>query len=275
MDSAPGPLVLFGAGNMGGAMAAGWLAGAPKDPPWIVDPKPSAQVAAWASAGRIVLNPAPQPAGILVIAVKPQMFDDVLPALRAWTGAQTLALSIMAGVSLARLTESLGTPRCLRVMPNTPGAIGKGVALMSPSPACTERDVATARALLSPLGHVEGPMDEATLQAATGLSGCGPAYVFLLAEVLAAAAEDLGVPAEMATRLAAQTVEGSAALMAASDAGPGELRRAVTSPRGVTEAALQVLMADGAMPSLFSSALQAALDRDAALSAGDEDKHGS
>ncbi|MEL6568490.1 MAG: pyrroline-5-carboxylate reductase [Pseudomonadota bacterium] len=266
MGDPSAPVVLFGAGNMGGAIAAGWLKADPPLRPTIIAPRPRGIVQDWANTDRIDLNPEPISAGVLMVGVKPQVFPSVVDDLKAWIGPETLVISIMAGVTLSGMAKALGTDRCIRVMPNTPGAIGKGVALVSPSTACTGADMETANALLSPLGHVEGPLDEATLQAATGLSGCGPAYVFLMAEALADAAEALGVPADMAARLAVHTVEGSASLLAASDQPSADLRRAVTSPNGVTQAALEVLMADGAMPSLFKDALKAALARDKALS---------
>ncbi|MEM1149554.1 MAG: pyrroline-5-carboxylate reductase [Pseudomonadota bacterium] len=269
MSGLSAPVVLVGAGNMGGAIAAGWLRSEPPLRPIIVDPSPSDTVFGWQGAGQVDLNPAPRPAGVLMVGVKPQVFPTVVDTLKAWVGPETLVISIMAGVTLAGLEAALGTRRCIRVMPNTPGAIGKGVALVSPSSACKPEDMETARALLGPLGHVEGPMDEAMLQAATGLSGCGPAYVFLLAEVLASAAEDLGVPSDMAARLALHTIDGSASLLAASEQPASALRRAVTSPNGVTQAALEVLMGEGAMPSLFKDALKAALARDKALSSGE------
>jgi pyrroline-5-carboxylate reductase len=268
MGQPSAPVVLVGAGNMGGAIAAGWLKADPPNCPVIVDPNPSETVRGWEAAGRVELNPEPRPASVLMVGVKPQVFPHVLEDLKAWTGPDTLVISIMAGVTLAGLESALGTARCIRVMPNTPGAIGMGVALVSPAPACSDADMDTARALLAPLGHVEGPMNEATLQAATGLSGCGPAYVFLLAEVLADAAEALGVPADMAARLAVHTIDGSASLLAQSGEPAADLRGAVTSPNGVTQAALDTLMADGAMPSLFMQALKAALARDKALSGG-------
>lgn len=259
--------VLFGAGNMGGAIAEGWLAANPGASLTVVDPNPSDTVTIWAETGRAEINPAPKPASLLMIAVKPQIFPKALDAIRGWIGPDTLVVSIMAGITLGSLESELGTKRLIRVMPNTPGAIGKGVALISPGAACSEENIVAAKALMAPLGHVEGPMSEEMLQAATGLSGCGPAYVFLLAEVLASAAEKLGVPADMAARLAVATLEGSASLLAQSGKPPAELRRAVTSPNGVTQAALEVLMAPGAMPSLFEDALAAALVRDRELSA--------
>ncbi|MCI4644790.1 MAG: pyrroline-5-carboxylate reductase, partial [Hyphomonadaceae bacterium] len=209
----------------------------------------------------------PNSAGLLMIAVKPQVFPSALEDIRAWIGPETVVVSVMAGFTLGALESALGTRRIVRVMPNTPGSIGKGVALLSPGAACSEADIAAAKALMVPLGHVEGPMREPMLQAAMGLSGSGPAYVFLLAEVLADAAVAQGVPQDMAQRLAVATIEGSASLLAQSGTPPADLRRAVTSPNGVTQAALEVLMADGAMPSLFRDALAAAVARDRELSA--------
>lgn len=259
--------VLFGAGNMGGAIAEGWLAANPGARLTVIAPNPRGRVTNWEAAGRAVVNPQPSPAGLLMIAVKPQVFPTTLEAIRAWIGPETVVVSVMAGLTLAALEDALGTKRLIRVMPNTPSSIGKGVALLSPGAACTETDITAAKALMAPLGHVEGPMSEEMLQAAMGLSGCGPAYVFLLAEVLAEAAVAQGVPNDMAKRLAVATIEGSASLLAQSDSPPEELRRAVTSPNGVTQAALEVLMADDAMPSLFRDALAAAVARDRELSA--------
>lgn len=259
--------VLFGAGNMGGAIAEGWLAANPGARLTVIAPNPRGRVTDWEAAGRAVVNPPPSPAGLLMIAVKPQVFPTALDAIRPWVGPETVVVSVMAGITLAGLEDALGTSRVIRVMPNTPGSIGKGVALLSPGTACSDADIAAAKALMAPLGHVEGPMSEEMLQAATGLSGCGPAYVFLLAEVLADAAVAQGVPEDMARRLAVATLEGSASLLAQSGSPPAELRRAVTSPKGVTQAALEVLMAPGAMPSLFRDALAAAVARDRELSA--------
>ena len=263
---AQGRLVLLGAGQMGGALAEGWLKrrGGPK--PVIVDPKPSERVEAWAGAGRITLNPPPKPAGTLVLAVKPQLFRELIDDVRPWVGEETLVVSIMAGWRIEQISRLLGAERIIRVMPNTPGAIGQGVCLLSPGPVASRTEIARARDLLEPLGLVEGPMGEEELSLATGLSGSGPAYVFLLAESLAAAAEAEGLDEARAARLARQTVIGAAALMAESDSDPSQLRRAVTSPGGVTQAALDVLMDDHGMPFLFRQALRAAVQRDRKLS---------
>jgi len=262
------PLVLFGAGRMGSALAEGWLAAGSIDRPLVViEPSPGPRLAELSAAGRLTLNPEPVPAGALAICVKPQVFSDVAAALRPWIGPDTLVLSIMAGIRLDQIADRLGTCRVIRAMPNTPGAIGRGVTLVSPGPAATGADIDLARALLTPLGLVEGPMDEGQLAIATAISGCGPAYLFLLAELLANAGAGAGLAPDVAARIAEATVTGAAALLDAGEEAPAELRRAVTSPGGVTEAALEVLMGRPGWPSPLEEAIAAAIARDAALSA--------
>ncbi|MEL6210790.1 MAG: pyrroline-5-carboxylate reductase dimerization domain-containing protein, partial [Pseudomonadota bacterium] len=161
----------------------------------------------------------------------------------------------------------LGTARINRAMPNTPGAIGQGVTLVSPGPGATTTHTALATDLLAPLGLVEGPMDENQLSVATAVSGCGPAYLFLLAEILGDAGAEAGLDPAVSARIAEATVTGAAALLASGDTSPADLRRAVTSPNGVTQAALEVLMAENGWPSPMHRAIAAAIARDAALSA--------
>ncbi len=263
---AQGRLVLFGAGQMGGALAQGWLARRNGPKPVIVDPEPSPRVEDWASQGKVTLNPAPKAAGTLVIAVKPQLFRSLAEAVLPWVGPETLVVSIMAGWRIEQVSNLLEAERVIRVMPNTPGAIGQGVCLLAAGVGAGKSDIARAGDLMEPLGLVEGPMGEDELSLATGLSGSGPAYVFLLAEALAAAGEAEGLDEARAARLARQTVIGAAALMAQSESDPSKLRRAVTSPGGVTQAALDVLMDDHGMPFLFRQALRAAVQRDRKLS---------
>ena len=260
-------IVLIGAGRMGSAMARGWLAADTPPALTIVAARPSPEVTAWATAGKVNLNPSVFAADILVVAVKPQVFGTVSADIAQWAGPKTLVLSVMAGISSRQLQADLGSRRIVRAMPNTPGAIGRGVTLLSPAADVTLADVKTARGLLAPLGAVEGPMSEEMMVAAMTVSGCGPAYLFYLTEALAGAGEAQGLPADLAARLARQTMEGAAALMAASPNDPPDhLRRAVTSPGGVTQAALDVLMSEKGFPSLLREALRAAVARDKALS---------
>lgn len=261
-----GSITLIGAGRMGMAMASGWLEDKNRPSVEIVDPSVGDLVAGWADAGTITLNPAPAPADVLVIAVKPQIFQNASSDIAARVGPATLVVSVMAGIDLAGLEAALGSRNLVRVMPNTPGAIGRGVALLSAADSVAPAALDRVKALLAPLGRVEGPMSETDLVKATAVSGCGPAYVFLLAELMANAGAARGLDPELSARIARATVEGAAALMAGSDQTPEALRQAVTSPGGVTKAALDVLMAPDAVPSLFETAFAAAEQRDKELS---------
>ena len=259
-------ITLIGAGRMGSALAGGWLASGFAGRVDIVDPSPADVVQAWIAADDVRHNPAPSPADILVVAVKPQVFGALASEIAAWVGPDTRVLSIMAGVSLSTLENKLGTQNVLRAMPNTPGLVGKGVTILCTKPETPETHIAEMTAILNPLGQVEGPISEAKLPAATAISGCGPAYGFLLAEVMAAAGAAHGLDPELSMRLARKTVEGAGALMEGSEDDAATLRQNVTSPNGVTQAALEVLMSDDAMPSVFEKAVAAAIARDIALS---------
>ncbi len=258
-------LTLFGAGRMGSAMAAGWIKTGRAGAIDIIAPRPSALVQDWSETGQVRLNPVAAPAGILLIAVKPQVFGTVIDEIKTWIGPETQVLSVMAGVALATLEAKLGTPNVARAMPNTPGLVGKGVTILTLKEGTPKSIEDSFRALLAPLGAVEGPISEALLPAAMAVSGCGPAYGFLLAEVMAAAGVAHGLDADTAMRLARKTVEGAGALMEGSSEDAATLRRNVTSPNGVTQAALEVLMEDKAMPSIFVEAIGAAIARDQAL----------
>lgn len=259
-------ITLIGGGRMGSALAGGWLKTGRSGKIDIVDPNPSGLVKAWRTAGHVQLNPPAAPADILVIAVKPQVFAHLAPEIAARIGPQTRVLSIMAGVSMATLETRLGTSQVARAMPNTPGLVGKGVTLLCTRPDTPERELADMRALLEPLGQVEGPIAEPQLSAATAISGCGPAYGFLLVEVMAAAGIQQGLAPDLAMRLARKTVEGAGALLEDAPEDAATLRQNVTSPNGVTQAALEVLMKPDAMPFVFEQAIGAAVARDIALS---------
>ncbi|MEQ9507149.1 MAG: pyrroline-5-carboxylate reductase [Hyphomonas sp.] len=265
MATAPS-LVLVGAGRMGTALARGWIAASTKHTIAIAEPAPSDEIAGWAGEGKVSLAPAPGPASVLVLAVKPQQFAKVAETARAFVGPKTLVLSIMAGVRIAQISQRLAATRIIRAMPNTPGAIGKGITVFAAAPGLAAADSKAASALLAPLGDVHGPVDESLMSAVTALSGSGPAYLFLLAETMAEAGESEGLPRALAQKLARRTVEGAAALMASSGADPESLRRAVTSPGGTTQAALDILMDTGGMPRLMRDALRAAAARDRTLS---------
>ncbi|EKE44233.1 pyrroline-5-carboxylate reductase [Oceaniovalibus guishaninsula JLT2003] len=252
-------LVLLGCGRMGGALLRGWLAGGfPPGAVHVIDPDP----ADWLTGTGVHLNePLPDAPGIVLVAVKPQMMTDALPSIRALGGGATVFLSVAAGTPIAAFEAALGqgTP-VIRAMPNTPAAIGRGItALVANSEGVPSLDLADE--LMGAVGQVVRLDDEAQMDAVTAVSGSGPAYVFHLIECLAAAGEAQGLAPDLALRLARATVGGAGHL--AEDAGesPGDLRRAVTSPNGTTQAALEVLMAEDGLAPLMRRAVAAAADR--------------
>lgn len=258
-----GIIVLAGAGKMGGALLTGWLAqGCDPARVVVIEPSPSAEIAALAARG-VRLNPAPDtigPAAALVIAVKPQVFRDVAPALRPFVGDATLVLSIMAGITRATIASACGG-HVVRTIPNTPAAIGRGITAAVPAADVTPAERTLADTLLRATGAVEWIDDEAMIDAITAVSGSGPAYIFLLAEVMAKAGIEAGLPADLAMRLARATVAGSGELLHRSDLAAATLRQNVTSPNGTTAAALAVLMAEDGMEPLMTRAVAAATKR--------------
>lgn len=263
--------VLIGAGRMGSAMARGWvqdLAAAGLDQLDVVEPSPDNDVRDAASHGVIALNGQPRIADIAVLAIKPQAFDAAIASIKPWIGPDTLVVSIMAGVTIDRMSKALGVAKVARAMPNTPGAIGMGVTGYCLSPACADAESIFASRLLEPLGMVIGPVDEAHMDAITAVSGSGPAYVFLLAETLTEAGRAAGLPDAIAAMLARETIIGAGALLGESPLSPSELRHAVTSPGGTTAAALAVLTAPGGLPELMRKAVEAAAKRGAELAKG-------
>ncbi len=259
-------VALIGAGRMGLALVSGWLRGKGGLDLGVVEPSPSEALKALLAEKGAALNPDPSPVDTVVIALKPQVFSGAAEAIAPWIGPGTLVLSIMAGVRIRDLETAFGADRVLRAMPNTPGAIGRGVSVLAARGGAAQKDIAAAKRLLAPLGVVEGPVDEALMPAVTALSGSGPAYVFLLAEAMAEAGRSEGLPGELAERLAQLTVAGAAALMEEGGDAPGDLRAAVTSKGGTTQAALDVLIDEGGMPSLVRKAMRAAAARERALS---------
>jgi pyrroline-5-carboxylate reductase len=258
-------IALVGAGKMGSAMLDGWI-GLGLDPARVavIEPQPSPATAALATRG-LRLNPDPhavRDSAVIVIAVKPQVAAEVVPAAAPLVGPSSVVVSIMAGKTLASLEGALpaGTA-VIRTMPNTPAAIGRGitVAVANAHVSAHQRDL--AHRLLAATGAVEWVADEALLDAVTAVSGSGPAYVFLLAETLAQAGAAAGLPADLAGRLARATVAGSGELLHRSPLDAETLRRNVTSPGGTTAAALEVLMGKDALAPLMQRAVAAATRR--------------
>jgi pyrroline-5-carboxylate reductase len=259
-----GTLALVGAGKMGGAMLEGWI-GLGVDPARIVviEPQPAAAIAALSARGlRINPDAASICADAVVIAVKPQIAPQIMPDVAVLASPSTVVVSIMAGRTIRFLADAL--PRdaaVIRAMPNTPASIGRGITVAVPNSRVTLAQRQLADALLAATGAVEWIGDEALMDAVTAVSGSGPAYVFLLAESLARAGEKVGLPAELAARLARATVAGSGELLHRSPFDAAILRHNVTSPGGTTAAALDVLMAPDGLDPLMERAIAAATGR--------------
>ncbi len=259
-DSLP-PILLVGGGKMGGAMLAGWRERG-MAPSVVIDPAPAAAALAGGpvtlvgSAGEVPggLRPA-----AVVLAVKPQTAAEAVPAVaRLAEGA--VVLSIMAGKTVAGIGALVGAEKAIvRAMPNTPAAVRQGITVAFAGPGVSAEQRALCHTLLEAIGAVDWVEDEALIDPVTAVSGGGPAYVFLLAEVLEQAAIEQGIPPPLARRLARITVSGSGALLAASEQDAADLRIAVTSPGGTTQRALAVLME--AWPGLMSRAIAAATER--------------
>jgi pyrroline-5-carboxylate reductase len=263
LQAVKGPIVLAGAGKMGGAMLAGWLSGGlDAGHVSVIEPMPSDEIKALVGKG-VRLNPPPGEIGAvatLVVALKPQSFREAGAALKPLVGRATLVVSIMAGMTIASIEEVCGG-MLVRAMPNTPAAIGRGITVAVAARHVSAAQRAVADALLRATGSVEWTDDESLMDAVTAVSGSGPAYVFLLAEELARAGVEAGLPVELATRLARETVAGSGELLHRSELASPTLRQNVTSPGGTTAAALEVLMAKDGLQPLLTRAVAAATRR--------------
>lgn len=259
-------LLLVGCGRMGSAMLDGWLAGPGVAQVAVVEPSAAA---AQDANDRVIRRdsadalPADFVPDVVVLAVKPQMMAAVLPAYRRFVRPETVFLSVAAGWTLASFARTLGDDaRVVRAMPNTPAAIGRGVTVLVAGAGVDGAQRAACDRLVRAVGSAEWVADEALMDAVTALSGSGPAYIFLLAEAMAAAGAAAGLPADLADRLARATVSGAGELLRQSSEPAAKLRENVTSPGGTTAAALAVLMnqQDGFTP-LLTKALAAAAER--------------
>jgi pyrroline-5-carboxylate reductase len=263
LQNISGTIVLAGAGKMGGAMLTGWLArGLDAKRVAVLEPYPSQEISALVTKG-IRLNPSPRDIGAvatLVIALKPQMFREAGAMLKSFATPSTLVVSIMAGTTIASISAVCGGS-VVRAMPNTPAAIGRGITVAVAANNVSADQRAVADALLRATGAVEWIDDEGLMDAVTAVSGSGPAYIFLLAEELARAGVAAGLPQELATKLARETVAGSGELLHRSEASAATLRQNVTSPGGTTAAALEVLMGPDGMQSLLTRGVAAATRR--------------
>jgi len=267
MSASDSPRIwLVGCGNMGGAMLRGWIAdGTAPALITVIDPAlPIVLTGVRVLATAPVDEPAP---AILLLSVKPQGLDTVAATLAPLVAPHTLLMSILAGVEIAALRTRFAAPaHIVRVMPNLPASIGKGVtALYVESADQVIREQASK--LMRPLGSVEWISDESLFDAVTALSGCGPGFVFRFIEAMAEAGAALGLPTDQAVRLALGTVEGSALLAAESHESPSILADRVASPGGSTREGLNVLDKDGALKALIAATLAASARRNHEMAA--------
>ena len=265
-----GPLLLVGAGKMGGALLEGWLRqGLDPAHVFVQDPAPPPEVAALVARHRSGGTAPDLPASpsVIVVAVKPDLLqtlsgdraDDRRGHRRAVDRRRTHACQHLASL-LPKGTA------IVRAMPNTAAAVGRSMTVACANAAVTRDQALECTMLLEAVGEVMWIEDEGLMDAVTAVSGSGPAYVFLLAECLAEAGREAGLDAELAQQLARATVAGAGELLRRSDLSPAELREKVTSPKGTTAAALEVLMGKGGFKELLIRAVAAAAKRSRELS---------
>jgi pyrroline-5-carboxylate reductase len=267
-------ILVVGFGNMGRALAQGWLRlGRSSRDIFVRDPDPMAQKLA-VSMGLSLADDglARQTFDIVLLAVKPQQLERAADGLQAFLGGSSVMLSIVAGKRVADIAASIGARGSIvRAMPNTPAAIGRGMTVLVGSAGVTADQKALCDSLMRAAGETQWIEDEGLMDAVTAVSGSGPAYVFLLIECLARAGVESGLSVELATELATATVAGAGAYAKESGEAAAVLRKNVTSPGGTTEAALEVLMRDNALARLLIDAVNAATERSRALSANVEE----
>ncbi|MDI9348561.1 MAG: pyrroline-5-carboxylate reductase [Candidatus Symbiobacter sp.] len=293
--------ILVGAGKMGGGMLRGWLKFQEFrfDEFWVIEPNHAALSQEFAAESRVKFMPTLADAlshtsapdadadahadtdavpkiASLTFAVKPQVFAEILPPYQDLIARhRPVVISIAAGQTIARIAGYFPNAAIVRAMPNLPSSIGRGLAVAVSNHQVSHDQRIMARSLLWACGKVFWIKDEKKMDAVTAVSGSGPAYVFYLTEILAAAGRDLGLPEDFADDLARQTVIGAAALLEQSNEAASDLRQNVTSPGGTTAAALKILMADTAeltektsFSDHFKAAVAAAAARSRELAAG-------
>ena len=259
-------LGFIGAGRMATALAKGCIEARllPASAVLASDPieEARAKFAAESPGAQLVAGNAAVLAGAetIVLAVKPQMMSAVLAEIRPHVKPQHLLISIAAGVTLARLADGLpAATRLIRVMPNTPCLVGLGASCFARGTSATADDAALVERLLTSVGKAY-EVEESQLDAVTGLSGSGPAFIYTAIEALAAGGAAMGLPEKLALELAAQTAAGAAGMVLQTGLSPAELRNQVTSPGGTTLAGLKALdERDGA--GAFRAAVEAATRR--------------
>lgn len=260
--------LVVGAGNMGGALLSGWIKGRKPfispDQLIILDPNPGDAAKRAVENGAIHLKKASSAVNVadfVLMSTKPQIFDEVARTFTAQLKPDALILSVMAGPTLGQLEKVFPHQRHIRAMPNTPVAIGEGITAFICGEGVSATQKSIAKKLLSSGGKVAEVSSENLIDVVTAVSGSGPAYVFHVTEALEVAALEAGMPSDLAPLFARQTVVGAGLLLKKDNRSAKDLREAVTSPNGTTEAALDVLMGNGALAHLMRETVAAALKR--------------
>lgn len=261
---------LVGCGAMGGTLLGRWLEfGVPASAVTVIDPNPVGLPAGFSGAvfpdAISACSAAPDPS-LLVLGVKPQMLASLAPGLGRLLRPPPLLLSMLAGVKASTLAQMFPGAPIVRMMPNMPARIGRGVTALFALGA-DQADMDAANWLMETAGSLLWLDDESRFDAVTALSGSGPAFLFRFVEALAGAGEAAGLEPEVAAKLALETVAGAAELAATSELSPAALRQQVTSPNGTTQAGLDMLDGDGLLSSLLRSTVRAAAERSRALAA--------
>ena len=262
-------VALIGAGSMGGSLLRGWVDADCIDRPRsaIFDPTPSQSILALCKASAIEVNPqGPSSFDVVVLAVKPQIAPKVLPSYAAAT-SNAIVASVIAGLSLETIEGMIDpSAKLARAMPNLPAAVGKGVTGIYARDCVTKDDRAVLDRLLVAVGATVWVKRESDIDLVTAISGSGPAYFFLLAEALEEAGLAMGLTADQSSMLARATLAGAGTLIDQETRSVAEMRKAVTSPGGTTEAALNVFDGDEKiLRTLVKQATRAAADRAKAL----------
>lgn len=256
-------ILLVGAGKMGGAMLKSWVK-SPNLSVTVLDPglTPAIEDAKKQGAEHIkTTDNFVSSADVVILAIKPQLFESVAASLAKAITDNALIISILAGTSLESLESYFPNNPIIRAMPNTPAAIGKGITAITGNQAVGEREVSVAKNLLEACGYVRTVENETLIDSVTAISGSGPAYIFYFVEALTKAAQELGLTNEDSAVFARQMVVGAGALLEKSQEEASQLRINVTSPNGTTQAALDVLMSENGLMPLIKKTTQAAFQR--------------
>lgn len=254
-------ILLVGCGKMGGSLLNGWLTQKAYDQISVVEPTKFDLPDGINLYSEVSALPADYKPSVVVFAVKPQLMDEVVADYARFINENTLFLSIAAGKPISYFAASLFGGAIVRAMPNTPAAVHKGITVLCANDKVSQNQKVFSSQLMESVGDVTWINDETLMDAVTGLSGSGPAYVFHLVEAMASAGEAAGLSSDMAMKLARATVVGSGELLAQSEESAATLREKVTSPGGTTAAALEVLMGSSGMTSLLTKAISKATIR--------------